>query len=164
MCVYIYIFLYLVSHLFSRNQASERKVTKPASSSAVHRGTSASLFAFVPLLILSSSCSDFIFVSLVVFIQVTLRIVQARKIEGGTVSFETSESAEFMVKASLSDLAVKMGVTGFTALFLPSSAPLHYVIFPRFLFFSVAEAYGEKLLSGKKDSFFFFFFLMFPCC
>ena len=43
----------------------------------------ASLFAFVPLLILSSSCSDFIFVSLVILIQVTLQIVQARKVEGG---------------------------------------------------------------------------------
>ena len=66
-----------------------------------------------------------------------------------------------MVKASLSDLAVKMGVPGFTALFLPSSAPFHYVIFPWFLFSSAAEAYGEKLLSGKKDT---FLFLMFPCC
>ena len=43
----------------------------------------ASLFAFVPLLILSSSCSDFIFASLVILIQVTLQIVQARKVEGG---------------------------------------------------------------------------------
>lgn len=43
-------------------------------------------FAVVPLLILSPSCSDFIFVSLAVSLQVITQIVQVRKFGAGTVS------------------------------------------------------------------------------
>ena len=67
---------------------------------------------------------------------------------------DTSEFSEFIIKPSLSNLAVEIGVTGYIALFLPGIAPLHYVIFFNGFSFLIGQKNKRKNFEWKEGLFF----------